>query len=184
MARPPPRRSRCARSSAGLLAVHDVDFTIPRGLDRQPDRSQRRRQDDVLQHAHRRLQADRRARRLRRRGRHRQASARDHRARHRPHISEHPPLPADVCARERPRGHALAAQGRHSGEHHPHTADQARGERGTRARAGAARVLRARRARRRSSRATCPTEISGGSRWREHSPRSPSCCCSTSRPPA
>ena len=43
-------------------------------------------------------------------------------------------------------GHALAAQGRHPGEHHPHTADQARGEPGTGARAGAARVLRARRA--------------------------------------
>ena len=34
----------------------------PERLDRQPDRPERRRQDDVLQHAHRRLQADRRRR--------------------------------------------------------------------------------------------------------------------------
>ena len=43
----------------GLIAVNDVDFTIPQGVDRQPDRPERRRKDDVLQHAHGRLQADR-----------------------------------------------------------------------------------------------------------------------------
>ena len=46
----------------GLVAVDDVDFTVPAELDRQPDRPERRREDDVLQHAHRRVQADRRAR--------------------------------------------------------------------------------------------------------------------------
>ena len=46
----------------GLVAVNDVDFTVPRGKVVVADRPERRRQDDVLQHAHRRLQADRRAR--------------------------------------------------------------------------------------------------------------------------
>ena len=50
----------------GLVAVNDVDFTIPRGDDREPDRPERRRQDDVLQHPDRRLQADRGRDRLRR----------------------------------------------------------------------------------------------------------------------
>ena len=36
--------------------------TIPRGLDRQPHRAERRRQDDVLQHHRRHLRPDRRAR--------------------------------------------------------------------------------------------------------------------------
>ena len=42
----------------------------------------------------------------------RQAAARDHRARDRPHVPEHPPLPAHDRARERPRRHALPAEGR------------------------------------------------------------------------
>ena len=42
----------------GLVAVDDVDFTVPDALDRQPHRAERRGQDDVLQHAHGRLQAD------------------------------------------------------------------------------------------------------------------------------
>ena len=59
----------------GLVAVNDVDFAVPHRLDRQPDRPERRRQDDVLQHDHRRLQADRGPRRLRRARRDRQAAA-------------------------------------------------------------------------------------------------------------
>ena len=39
----------------GLVAVHDVDFTIPEGVDRQPHRTERRGQDDVLQHHRRHL---------------------------------------------------------------------------------------------------------------------------------
>ena len=42
----------------GLVAVEDVDFVDPARRDRQPHRSERRRQDDLLQHAHGRLQAD------------------------------------------------------------------------------------------------------------------------------
>ena len=45
----------------GLVAVNDVDFDDPAALDRLDHRPQRRRQDDVLQHAHRALQAHRRA---------------------------------------------------------------------------------------------------------------------------
>ena len=44
----------------GLVAVERRRLHDPAGLDRLPDRPQRGRQDDVLQHAHRRLQADRR----------------------------------------------------------------------------------------------------------------------------
>ena len=103
--------TRLRKEFGGLVAVDDVDFTIEERLDREPDRPERRRQDDVLQHAHRRLQADGGPRRLRRRGRDRQAAARDHGARHRPHVPEHPPLPEHDGARERARRHALAAEG-------------------------------------------------------------------------
>ena len=66
-----PRHDRVARGRpatatskifGGLVAVNDVDFAVPREVDRLDHRPQRRRQDDVLQHAHRALQADRRAR--------------------------------------------------------------------------------------------------------------------------
>ena len=77
-------------------------------IDRQPDRAERRRQDDVLQHAHGRLQADR-GPRLLRRGRHDgQAAARVHAARDRADVPEHPALPEHDRARERPRRHAHA----------------------------------------------------------------------------
>ena len=108
--RPAPRRPRsCARSSAASSRSNDVDFTIPRGSIVEPDRPERRRQDDVLQHDHGRLQADRRRGDLRRRGHRRPAAARDHRARHRPDVPEHPPVPADDRARERPRRACTAA---------------------------------------------------------------------------
>ena len=45
----------------GLVAVNDVDFVVPARQGRLADRPERRREDDVLQHADRRLQADRRA---------------------------------------------------------------------------------------------------------------------------
>ena len=50
----------------GLTAVNDVSFRVPGAVDRLDHRAQRRRQDDVLQHAHRALQADARDDRLRR----------------------------------------------------------------------------------------------------------------------
>ena len=52
---------RMRKEFGGLVAVSDIDLHDPGGCDRQPDRPERRRQDDVLQHDHRRLQADGRA---------------------------------------------------------------------------------------------------------------------------
>ena len=54
------------------------------------DRPQRRRQDDLLQHADGDLQADRGDGQAARRRRHRQTAARDHRAGCRPDVPEHP----------------------------------------------------------------------------------------------
>ena len=74
---------------------------------------ERRRQDDVLQHAHGRLHADRGRDHVRRQRDRRAAAAPDHRARHRPHVPEHPPLRHDDGARERAGRHALPhARGR------------------------------------------------------------------------
>ena len=156
----------------------------PGALDRQPDRPERRGQDDVLQHAHRRLQADGRADHLRRRGCHRQAAARGHRARHRAHVPEHPPLPEHDRARERARRHARAPA------REPLQLDPAHAE-------GAARGARCARAGRASCCATraCgrhvdeprqpalrrPAPARGRARARDASRSS---CSSTSRPPA
>ena len=54
-----PRRHQGVRRPRRGQRRH---FAIPRALDRLDHRAQRRRQDDVLQHAHRALQADARAR--------------------------------------------------------------------------------------------------------------------------
>ena len=51
----------------GLVAVNNVDFTIPKRSDRQPHRPERRRQDDVLQHHRRHLRPVRRHDRIPRR---------------------------------------------------------------------------------------------------------------------
>ena len=105
--------TKLRKEFGGLVATNDIDFTIPRGSIVVADRPERGRQDDVLQPAHRRLQADVGHDPLRRRRRHRQAAARDHRARHRPHVPEHPPLPADDGARERARRDELPPARRH-----------------------------------------------------------------------
>ena len=54
-----PRGAAAAQEFGGLVAVNDVDFAVPRGSIVEPDRAERRGQDDVLQHAHGRLHADR-----------------------------------------------------------------------------------------------------------------------------
>ena len=62
--RPLPRRPAVMRAEhvtkefGGLVAVNDVSLDHPAAVDRVADRSQRRRQDDALQHAHRAVQAD------------------------------------------------------------------------------------------------------------------------------
>ena len=61
----PAAALRAATSRSGSAAWSrstTSTFTIPEGGDRQPDRAQRRRKDDVLQRPHRPLQARRRAR--------------------------------------------------------------------------------------------------------------------------
>ena len=110
-----PRATTSSRPSAirkefgGLVAVQRRRLHDPARLDRQPDRPERRRQDDVLQHAHRRLQADRR----------RRSSSTATTSRGMPpheitqlgigaDVPEHPALPPDDGARERARRHARA----------------------------------------------------------------------------
>ena len=158
--------------------LHDPDR-----LDRQPDRPERRRQDDVLQHAHRRLQADRGPDRVRRPRRHRQAAARDHRARDRPHVPEHPPLPAHDRARERARRHALPAEGRHHPLDHAHARDPPRGGARPASAPASCSPSPACAAATTSWRGTSPTATSAGSRWRAPSRPSRSWCSWTSRPP-
>ena len=54
-------RGELTKQFGGLTAVNDVSFAVPERSIVSHHRSQRRRQDDVLQHAHRALQADLRA---------------------------------------------------------------------------------------------------------------------------
>ena len=113
-------RRRCASSSVtkefgGLVAVNDVSLDVPAAVDRLAHRAQRRRQDDAVQHAHRALQADRRADPARRPRHQPPAPGPDHRPRRRPHVSEHPPVRRDERAGERddrpPRADARRAGG-------------------------------------------------------------------------
>ena len=154
-------------------------------LDLEPDRPERRRQDDVLQHADRRLRAERRRDPLRRPRRRRAAAAQDHRARHGPDVPEHPPLRDDDLARERPRRHALPAAERRAAERLPLAAPAEGGDAGARQRrASSSRTAACRPGSRASTRTTWPTATSAGSRSRGRSRPSRSCCCSTSPPPA
>ena len=154
----------------------------PAGIDRQPDRPERGREDDVLQHDHRRLQADARPGRVRRRRPDREAAARGHRARDRAHLPEHPPLPGHDLARERPRRDALPAEERDPRRHPPHAEGEARGGRGEEAGARAARLLLAVRSRR-GLRPQPPVRRPAAARGRPGArDRSRSSCCSTSRP--
>ena len=50
----------------GLVAVNNVDFDIPRQVDRLAHRAERRGQDDLLQHDHRGVRPDHRRDRVRR----------------------------------------------------------------------------------------------------------------------
>ena len=186
-----PHRRSCApstwsRSSAASSRSNDVSFEIPTALDRLDHRAQRRRQDDVLQHAHRPLQADPRADPRSTTRHHPQAARRDHRAGGRAHVPEHPPVRRDERARERDGRPPLAHAGR-AVRLDPAAAVGA--ARGARRSASTARELLAyvglqpehlRPARR----PTSPTATSAGWRSPARSPPSRSCCCSTSRPPA
>ena len=150
---------------------------------RQPDRPQRRRQDDVLQHDHRPVRPDRGQDRLRRQGHHRQEAARGGPRRHRPHVPEHPAVRQHDRRGERARRAAPPAQGplvRRDLENPRHPQ---RGRAGARARRDPPRPRRAPASARTPSAATCPTATSGVSRSRVPWRPTRSCCCSTSRPP-
>ena len=79
----------------------------PGGVDSLDHRSQRRREDDVLQHAHRSLQVDQRADRVLRSGHHPRSTRRHYAAWGRPHVPEHPAVRRDDRARECDRGASL-----------------------------------------------------------------------------
>ena len=115
------------------------------------------------------------------RGRDRAADARPRRARHRPHLPEHPPvrpahrLAEPVGGRE-PRPPAARAAG---------PAALALGRRGRSRSASARRSSSpASPASATTSPPTCPSASSAAWSLPARSPPSPSCCCSTSRPPA
>ena len=149
----------------GLVAVNRVSFDIPHGRNRQPDRPQRRRQDDVLQRADRPVPTRRGAGDARRPRHHRAAPAQDRRARRGPDLPEHPAVRPDDRRGERQGGDAQPpAVGRV--RHHPANALAApRGEARARRRARAARVRRHSARQPASTRATSPTATSAGWRW-------------------
>ena len=108
-----------------------------------------------------------------------------HRARHRPHVPEHPPVPDDERARERPRRHALPHALGHLPQHPAHAAAAARGARVARAGDRAAQLLRPAEQHRAGVRAQPELRRPAPARGRPRAgDRSPSCCCSTSRRPA
>src|SRR5436190_7973353 len=140
--RRPARRRKGAQGIRRSRRLERHRFHDPAPVRRLTHRSERRRQDDVLQHAHGCLQADRGPHRVRRRRRDGQAAARDHRARRREDVPEHPPVPEHDRARERPRWHALAVERGDPWLDPPHAGySQGRGG-SSRTRAGAASVLR------------------------------------------
>ena len=187
------RRRRCSRRVdltkifGGLTAVDDVSFAVPEQVDRLDHRAQRRRQDDVLQHAHRALQADARRRHLRRQEHDRRSGPTRSRALgvartfqnirlfgtmtavENVLVGQHARLKAGVCRLDP-----------------AHPAGAPRGEGGAREGARAARLRRRREAalHDQTRRATSPTATSAGSRSPARSPPTRSCCCSTSRPRA
>ena len=88
-----------------------VDRRRPQ-VDRLDHRAERRREDNLLQHAHRALQADRRPDPVRRPRRDRHAARPHHRRRRRAHVPEHPPVLDDERRRERDGGLPRAHEGR------------------------------------------------------------------------
>ena len=122
----------------GLTAVNGVSFRVPEKSIVSIIGPERRRQDDVLQHAHGALPAVAGERHLRRQGRHHEAAGPDHRARRRPDVPEHPAVRHDVGGRERARRPARAAEGDGGRLDLPDAAGAARGARGRREGARAA----------------------------------------------
>ena len=156
----------------------------PGALDRLDHRAQRRRQDDVLQHAHRALQADRRADRLRRQRHLAPAPGPHHRPRHRAHVSEHPPVRDDDGGGERMVGqHARMRAGLFGSILRPPRVRREESDVRAKPRRRSA-TSGCRSASTTSWRSTSPTATSAASRSPARWPPSRGCCCSTSRPRA
>ena len=174
--------TRSGRSSAAWSRPTTSTSPIPRGVDRRAHRPERRRQDDVLQPAHRRLQADLGLDPLRRRPRSPAAAVRDHElgiARTFQNIRLFHQMSAleNVLVGMHCRLHAAIL-----GSILRTPRVKARGGRGTRtARASSSSLLRARRAATRRSARNLPTATSAGSRSPARSRRSRSSSCWTSR---
>ena len=110
----------------GLVAVDDVDFTIPERTIVSligPNGAGKTTFFNMLTGVYKPTAGQDRPER---RGRDRKASPRDHRARRRADVPEHPPLRDHDRARERPRRDAHTAQGRHHPERPADAARQAR----------------------------------------------------------
>ena len=110
-------------SSSAASSPSTTSTSRSRSVDRRPDRPQRGRQDDVLQRAHRPLQADRRH------GRSSTARPSPGRAPHeiaalghRPHVPEHPPVRHHDGAENVMVGHALRTSTAASGDDPRHAA--------------------------------------------------------------
>ena len=183
---PSSRSRRLTIRFGGLTAVDGVTFEVRAGRGAVPHRSQRRRQDHRLQRHHRLHRADRRRGSLSRRAPRRPQAQRRSRpsascARsRRPACS--PAQTAHDNVADRPASALAPAAARHparpalGGARGDGAGDGGRRDPALR-RAGGARARRQRPRR-------CPTASCGCSRSPSRSPRSPSCCCSTSPCPA
>ena len=183
------RRPACRRASAAWSRSTRVDFDDPAAVDRVDHRAERRGQDDLLQHAHRPLQADHRPD-------HRSTAATSPRMRPGPDHrrwasrarSRTSACSATMSAVENVMvGAALA----HEGGPVPARSCARRAQRSeekrrrARRRARSSRYVGLQRARvRRDLDQPRPTATSAGSRSRARSRPTRSCCCSTSRRPA
>jgi branched-chain amino acid transport system ATP-binding protein len=95
------RVSGVSKRFGGLQALSDVGITHRARPGLRPDRPQRRRQDHLLQRAHRPVHARQRHLRARRQALQAHRRARSGQGRHRPHLPEHPPLRRHDGAGER-----------------------------------------------------------------------------------
>ena len=109
-----PRRRGASPSASVACRPSTTSRSRSPTLDRLDHRPQRRRQDDVLQHAHRALPPDGGRDPLRRRDdiTERRPKRSAHEARRRAHLPEHPPVRDDDGGRERARRPARAHEGR------------------------------------------------------------------------
>ena len=112
-----------------------------------------------------------------------QGAAHRHPARHRAHVPEHPAVPDHDGAGERLVGRHARLKARITGSILRTPVRAPRGARGRGVRGRRCSGSSASGAASTSWPRTCPTATSGGSRSRARWPRSPSCCCSTSRRP-